>query len=244
MDNQVYQQIYDLELRHWWFQGRRKIIFDLIRRTIGSGARAVLDIGCGTGLNAELFRRLGARVTGLESSDVAIAQAKERFPELNIIKGEFPGVTLDDRFQIVTLFDVLEHFQDDLAALQGVYSLLEDGGYAVVTVPAFSFLWTEHDELAHHKRRYTKLFLQNRLEESGFSVVRASYFNTLLFCPILVIRILRKLFRLRKGSSDFFMVPDFFNKILASLFGAERFLLRLINLPFGVSIIAIARKQC
>lgn len=242
MDSQIYQQIYDLELRHWWFQGRRRIIFDWIRHTIGSGTRNILDIGCGTGLNAKLFKQLGAKVTGLESSDVAIAQTKERFPELNIIKGEFPQVTFKSRFQIVTLFDVLEHFQSDLAALRGVYSLLENGGYAVITVPAFSFLWAEHDELAHHKRRYTKSLLQKRLEESGFSVVRASYFNTLFFFPILIIRMLRNLFGLRKGLSDIFMIPEPFNTVFASLFGWERFLLRFMDFPFGVSIIAVAKK--
>lgn len=242
MDRQIYQQIYDWELHHWWFQGRRRIIFDWIRRTISLGARTILDIGSGTGLNAEFFKQLGAKVTGLESSDVAIAQAKERFPALPIIKGEFPRVTLSNRFQMVTLFDVLEHFQDDLAALQGVYSLLEDGGYVVVTVPAFSFLWAEHDELAHHKRRYTKALLQKRLEESGFSVVRASYFNMLFFFPILVVRVCRRFLGFRKGLSDIFMIPEPFNTVFASLFGWERFLLRFMNLPLGVSIIAIAKK--
>lgn len=242
MDKQIYQQIYDLEFRHWWFQGRRKIIFDWIRNTIGFEARTILDIGSGTGLNAELFKQLGAKVTGLESSDVAIAQTKERFPGLNIIKGEFPGVVLSDRFQIVTLFDVLEHFQDDLVALRSVHSLLEDGGYAVITVPAFSFLWAEHDELAHHKRRYTKPLLQKRLAESGFSVVRASYFNILFFLPIFFIRLFRRFLGFRKGLSDIFMIPEPFNTVFAFIFGLERFWLRFMNLPFGVSIIIIAKK--
>ena len=243
MDKQIYQQIYDLELRHWWFQGRRKIIFDCIRRTIGSEPRTVLDIGCGTGLNAKLLQQLGAKVTGLESSDVAIAQAKERFPELNIIKGEFPQVTISDRFRVITLFDVLEHFEDDLAALQGVYSLLEDGGYAIIAVPAFSFLWSEHDELAHHRRRYTKSLLQKRLEESGFSIVRASYFNMLFFPAIFAVRIFQKFLGSRRGHADFFMMPEPVNAVFAFLFGLERFLLRFMNLPFGVSIIVIARKH-
>lgn len=243
MERQLYKEMYDIEKNHWWFLGRRKILFDVMRRTINGKTERVLDVGCGTGLNALFLERIGGRVYGLEASDEAIAMAKERNPRLMIIKGEFPHVEIKDRFDLITLFDVLEHCENDLAALRKIHSLLNHDGYAVFTVPAFSFLWSEHDELAHHKRRYTASELRQKLEHAGFEVIRTSYFNAFLFLPAAIFRVLRKLLGLWKGSSDFFMLPAPLNSVLAFMFGSERFFLRFVDFPFGVSIIAIAQKR-
>ena len=241
MEKQLYQEMYDLEENHWWFVGRRKILFDITKRKVGRVGR-ILDIGCGTGVNAKWLGELGKEVYGVEMSDEAIGLAKKRTPNLRVIKGEFPNLEINDRFDLITLFDVLEHFEDDIAAMRKIRGMLNPGGCAVFSVPAFSFLWSEHDLLAHHKRRYTARELQGKLVQAGFYPVRITYFNTFLFMPILFFRFMRKILGLRGGKTDFFMAPAPFNFLLAKLFGAERFLLRFINFPFGVSLIAIAKK--
>jgi len=179
---------------------------------------------------------------GVEMSDEAIELAKNRMPNLKIVKGEFPQVAINERFDLITLFDVLEHLEDDEESIRKIKEMLKPGGYAVFSVPAFSFLWSEHDELAHHRRRYTARELREKLTRAGLYPIKITYFNTFLFLPILTFRFLRKLLRFRGGKTDFFMAPEPINKCLAALFGAERFLLRLIDFPFGVSLLAIAKK--
>lgn len=233
--------MYELEEKHWWFVGRRRVLCDSIKRKVGKTEK-ILDIGCGTGINAKWLGELGKEVYGVEISDEAIEFAEKRTPNLKVIQGEFPNIEINDRFDLITLFDVLEHFEDDSDALKKIGALLNPGGYAVFSVPAFSFLWSEHDELAHHKRRYTARELREKLVQAGFYPVKITYFNTFLFLPILLFRFMRKTFGLRGGKTDFFMAPAPINQVLAQLFGAERFLFRFVDFPFGVSLLAIAKK--
>lgn len=242
MEKQLYKEMYEIEEKHWWFRGRRKILFDVLRRQVGRTGK-VLDIGCETGVNAQWLGKLGDGISGIEMSDDAIGLAKKRTPNLKIIKGEFPNIGINERFDLITLFDVLEHFEDDIGALTKIGSLLNPGGHAVFSVPAFSFLWSEHDLLAHHKRRYSARELKEKLIQAGFSPVRITYFNTFLFWPIFLFRLIRKFSGLYGGKTDFFMAPEPLNKMLSGIFGAERFLLRFINLPLGISLLAIAKKR-
>jgi SAM-dependent methyltransferase len=241
MEKQLYQEMYNIEEKHWWFVGRRKILFEITKRKIGKVGQ-VLDIGCGTGVNAKWLGELGEEVYGVEMSDEVIELAKKRTPNLKVIKGEFPNIEISERFDLITLFDVLEHFEDDSDALKKIGALLNPGGYAVFSVPAFPFLWSEHDELAHHKRRYTARELREKLIQAGFSPVRITYFNTFLFLPIFLFRLMRKLLGLRGGKTDFFMAPEPSNFLLAKLFGAERFFLRFTDFPFVVSLLAVVKK--
>jgi SAM-dependent methyltransferase len=243
MENKLYQELCDLEERHWWFVGRRRIIFDLINREIPEVLSRALDIGCGTGFNAELLRSRAKEVWGLEASGEMAEEAGKRAPGVVVVEGVFPEARIGLQFNLITLFDVLEHLEDDRAALEKIHSLLEPGGYAVFTVPAFSFLWSEHDDLAHHKRRYAMPELNRLLDAAGFSIQRLTYFNTFLFAPIWLLRRARRIAEFRRGSSDFFIAPSAINRILASFFGAERFFLRRMDFPFGVSLFAVARKK-
>ena len=146
-----------------------------------------------------------------------------------------------ENFAVVTAFDVIEHIDDDLAALQSMYGLLHSEGFFVCTVPAFNFLWSEHDNLNHHKRRYTKGELQRKLETVGFKVLKISYFNTLLFPVIWGVRLAGRL--LGKAGSDFVIPAWWINKILTLLFSAERLMLNYVSYPFGVSLLAIGQKE-
>lgn len=228
---------------HWWFRGRRAVILDVLQR-FAPHRGALLDVGLGTGLNASLFKKLGFEVEGVENAPEAVAIAKQLAPDVLVVEPSFPSDTLStERYSVVTMLDVLEHLEDDTEALRCAARILKPGGIVLITVPAFAFLWTRHDELAHHYRRYRRQELKARLHAAGFELQLASYYNFFLFPAIALVRLITKVLGRHKEGSDFDATPGFLNTPLAILFGLERFLLRLVSLPFGVSLIAVARKH-
>lgn len=229
---------------HWWFRGRREIIFSTLKNFIKEPINSILDIGSGTGKNTEQLKKIfNSEVMGLENSDEAINISSKKYNWLKIIKGNFPEDLPDKKFDLITFLDCLEHIPDDIFSLKEANNALNKDGYLFITVPAFQFLWTEHDALAHHIRRYTKKDLENKLISSGFKIVKISYFNFFLFTPIAAIRQLKKFFKIKTNSSDFFNLPPFLNSLLSWFFGLESKFLRFLNFPFGVSLLALAKKE-
>ncbi|OGF64228.1 hypothetical protein A2661_00590 [Candidatus Giovannonibacteria bacterium RIFCSPHIGHO2_01_FULL_45_24] len=243
MERAQYIELYNTEKDHWWFRGRRRIISECLRLFCPQKVERALDIGCGTGFNAVLLGNFSKNVFGLDFSDVAADLAKKLNPDFTLIKGEFPEIKLDEQYNVITLLDVLEHIEDDVAALKRIEELLAPGGLALITVPAFDFLWTEHDKLLHHKRRYAKPGLMSLIRSrTNLTIKKISYFNAFMFLPILVFRYLRRAFNLGEGESDFFMLPKPLNYALEKIFSLEAKILRLANFPFGVSIICVLQK--
>lgn len=243
MDKSLYSEMASLETRHWWFLGRRIIIFDVIKRFCGSPSGKALDVGLGTGINGEFLSKAGYLVDGVEDSDEAMRFVEKNYPSLSVLKTSFPSSSIrSESYKLVTMLDVIEHIEDDMSALKAAHRALVPGGHVVVTTPAFSFLWTKHDELAHHKRRYRKKDLKRKLEEAGFETIFISYFNFFLFPAISAFRILGKLISKEGITSDFSSTPNFLNLPFTKLFSSERFLMRYFSLPFGVSIIAVGKK--
>lgn len=244
MDKKLFKEIDDIEQSHWWFCGRRKIIVGALNAFVDSKKNTALDIGFGTGLNANLLKEFANTVYGLDPSDEAIELSKKRSPEMQVFKGNFPEYNFGKTYDIIILFDVLEHIENDSNAVTALEKLLNIGGVALITVPAFPSLWTEHDVVAHHYRRYSARRLRDLiLNNSALSVKKLSYFNSFLFFPIFIFRFIRKTFNLGKGSSDFFLFPDVFNKLFYLIFSFESYLLRYINLPIGVSLLCVVKKQ-
>ncbi len=234
------------ERRHWWFVGRRRIVASLLDSALG-GARdlRILDIGCGTGGMIPVLSRFG-RVTGIDPSEEAIRYSREQYgAQADLCRVDFPReAPPGGPYDLVTLFDVLEHLDDDGGALGKVAGLLKEEGLLVLTVPAHRFLWSPHDDINHHRRRYACRELRERIAGAGLVLHRMTYFNTFLFPVVWGTRSLRRRLS-RKGDrrSDFRIQRDWINNLLSSLFGAERFLLRGTNLPFGVSILAVAGRR-
>jgi SAM-dependent methyltransferase len=244
-----YQTMFALENAYWWFVARRDLVEEWLTDELATpdGApvdepRKIFDIGCGTGANGRMLARFGD-VYGTDMAQEALAFSRQRglsrLARSRIESLCFP----ENTFDIITALDVLEHVDDDLAGLGEVFRVCKPGGTLLVTVPAYGFLWSEHDEALHHRRRYTASELRNKLSVSGFDIERISYFISLLFLPVLALRFwqnLRK--RSVRPQTGLIIPPPFVNQLLVWLLAFERLLVRFFNLPLGVSIICVARK--
>lgn len=242
MEKDLYLTHYQIQKKHWWFVVKTKIILDTIRKYLAPKEnRKILDIGCGAGLMLSSLTEVG-ETFGMDMSDDAIEFCRKNFAG-TIKKGFLPdGIPYEkDFFDLVVALDVIEHVDNDVEALAAMRNLLNATGKAVITVPAYMFLWSEHDDLNQHKRRYSLGELRDKLTKSGFTIEKISYFNTFLFPVIYVIRKLNNILK-RRGGSDFDMPGTTVNYALKQIFGFEKYLLRLFNLPFGVSILAVVRK--
>jgi SAM-dependent methyltransferase len=241
MEPHLYEELDRLQETHWWFLGRRAVIGAVLERRLPRREqRRILDVGCGTGGMLALLSRFG-HVEGLEGSDAALALCQARFGDsIRLVKGQIPqDVPQDHAYDLVTLFDVLEHLGSPVAGLSAIRGALKPDGRLVITVPAFQFLWSAHDELHHHFRRYTRSLLVQQLQAAGFEVEWSSYFNALLFPPIAAVRLLQKV-RSSRPASDLEPTPGLLGRILEQIFAAERHLVPRLPLPAGVSLVAIA----
>lgn len=242
MNIEMYRIFFEIQKKHWWFVTKKSIVIDTIHRYFHTKADVkVLDIGCGSGLMLSALERIG-QTYGMDMSDEAISFSKELFSG-RVEKGFLPNqVPFDkDFFNLITALDVIEHIDEDVEALKAIRALLVADGKAVITVPACMWLWSNFDEMNEHKRRYTLAELKQKLELAGFSIEKISYYNTILFPVVFVVRMLNNLLG-RNGSSDMDMPNKPLNFILEKIFGFEKYLLRFINLPFGVSVIAVVKK--
>lgn len=240
----MYTEMDSMEATHWWFSGRRRVALDFLKRYCGKHRGRLLDIGVGTGLNAAYFQEMGFSVSGVEPSVEAAMIAQRKAPNLQIIATEFPSAEIvSGSYDVVCLLDVLEHLKDDRTAMQEVARVLSPGGKVFITVPAYRFLWSSHDERAHHFRRYRRRELRALFSDAGLRPLQVSYYNFFLFPPIALVRLVTKISGDTDTRSDFARTPAFLNSLLGHIFGAERLLLRLVSLPFGVSLIAVAEKD-
>lgn len=240
----TYPILYKVEQSHWWHVGRRRIIASFLERILGevtdSPAR-ILDVGCGTGANLLLLSKYGD-AEGVDISDDALAFCRERGLQ-KVKKGaaeELPYA--DESFDLVSALDVVEHLDDDLAALKEMKRVLRPGGRVFLFVPTFMFLWGLQDDVSNHRRRYRLPELRRLLEQAGFEVERTSYANITFFLPILLIRRLMRLTGIKAESENSINVPAL-NGVLGWLLGAEGTVLRYMNLPFGVSGLCVARRK-
>jgi SAM-dependent methyltransferase len=242
MNIDMYRIFFEVQKKHWWFVTKKEIVLDTIDRHLNKqGDTKVLDIGCGSGLMLNALEDIG-QTFGMDMSDDAISFSKEIFNG-KVEKGFLPDqIPYEENFfNLITALDVIEHVDRDIDSLKAIHSHLVSDGKAVITVPAYMFLWSKFDELNEHKRRYTLTELNAKLVQAGFTVEKISYFNTLLFPIVFVVRMLNNVLK-RDGSSDIDMPSWPLNLALEKIFGIEKYLLKFISLPFGVSVLAVVRK--
>ncbi len=243
MQPETYRVMARVEEIHWWFRARRDILAATIEKLAAGPMARILEAGCGTGGNLamlERFGRLHAFEPDAEAREVAQGKASFRIDPGGLPDGVPDG--LHD-LDLVCAFDVLEHIDDDRAAAATLLEILREGGHLILTVPAYTWLWSRHDDAVQHKRRYTRELLTDTLRDAGFDIVRCSYFNTLLFPLVAVIRLGRRVLGLEgDGTQEMALPGRLLNRVLYGLFGLERHLLAHVDLPFGVSLLAVARR--
>jgi len=247
MDISMYQDFYNLEEKHWWFLGRRKIVFSMLNKYLLNGSQLrILDVGCGTGATLRELEKYG-HATGIDISEQAVKFCKLRGCQ-DVHKIDQWGLFFEDyTFDVVVALDVIEHIADDCAALSEYYRVTKQNGILVVTVPAYNFLWGAHDELNDHKRRYVANDLKNKVEKAGFAVRKLTYFNTFLFPFVLLVRMGQRVTKMINGryeaASDLKLYHSGINDFLKTAFVLEERLLRKYDFLFGVSLLCVAKKS-
>jgi SAM-dependent methyltransferase len=239
LEDHVYQQLYDLEDGHWWFRGRRAVLWALLRRAGLPERPRVLDAGCGTGRNLAEFGRLGT-ARGVDPSPQAIAFCRRRGLGDVAEAGLEALPFADGAFDLILATDVLEHVQLDDVAASELRRVAAPGALLVVTVPAYRWLWSHHDDSHHHLRRYSAPRLRARLSAAGWRPVLLTYFNTLLLPPIALVRLTAR----RRRRTDYELTEGPLNRVLELPMRAEAALIeRGWRFPAGVSIGAVCRAQ-
>ncbi|HST36308.1 MAG TPA: class I SAM-dependent methyltransferase [Allosphingosinicella sp.] len=238
MERIVYDRMAEIDQLHWWYRARREILSDLIERKIALPADArILEVGCGTGHNLAMLGAFG-RVDAIEVDRAARAIASQRLGHavLDAPLPTLPGVP-DRSYDLIAILDVIEHIDEDVAGLTGLAAKLKPGGRILITVPAFPWMWSAHDVVNHHKRRYTRKTLQALVRDAGLKLEFMSWFNSLLFPLAATARLAGRL--TGKEDSDDKLPPRAVNWLFEKIFGVERYALGRLPFPPGVSLVAI-----
>jgi SAM-dependent methyltransferase len=241
---QVYElQTHRVEDRHWWYRGRRRIL-DRVISGLGLAADArILDAGCGSGRNMVELARYGA-VTGIELSPLSVQAARSR--EVGeVVAGSVTEMPLAaDSFDLAVCLDVIEHLEDDRGALRELRRVVAPGGALLVTVPAYQWLWSNHDTVNQHRRRYSRTTLLHVAAQAGWRCERITYFNSLLLPIAIALRALERARPPRGESSlDLWLPPAPLNRVLEQPLNLEAAIIRRNghSLPAGLSLLAVFR---
>lgn len=240
MDRVVYSQMHTSEERHWWFVARRRILASVLQKTLPLVPdRRILELGCGSGGNFEMLRQFG-EIWGMELDPQARQLAADR-GLATVAEGRLPGqIPFEGAFDLICLLDVLEHLEFDQESLEAAAARLAVHGRILITVPAFSFLWSSHDVAHHHFRRYTRARLRSLLPRAGLREVTSTYFNTFLFPPICAIRLLSRLIGRTSAASHVGEPGQFTNRLFSAIFASERHFIPGMGFPYGVSLLLVA----
>ncbi|MEO8772232.1 MAG: class I SAM-dependent methyltransferase [Ferruginibacter sp.] len=248
MNKEYVQQYAKLEREHWWFLVRQKIILQFLKKYISPGDQQlqVLNIGAAGGGSSEFLKTFGT-VVSVETEPLFIDYLRKQ--NFNITEASISHLPFkDNSFDLVCAFDVIEHVEDDANAMKEMERVCKKDGNVCITVPACKSLWSQHDVVNGHYRRYKKNDLQSLFEKTiQLKPIETTYFNSLLFLPILITRKMSNQFRKNKKETEsdftYFKTPALGNSVLKKIFGLELPLMKLFHFPIGASLIALLKKK-
>jgi len=224
---------------HPWFRARLIFVEDILSSFESKDVK-ILDFGCGSGAALDVCKHLGFKQTlGLDVSDYCIESTRQKGIRAEKIGTEFPEIK--EVFDLILCLDVLEHLQDDVDYLSKLRKLLRDNGRILVSVPAHQFLWSSHDDLNHHFRRYSRKSIERLVKDSGLTIVEIRNWNSLLF-PLFVFSRIQSRFKRSSGASEFNSPPNILSKILFFILRQEAIHKFFGRLP-GLSIVALLRFE-
>lgn len=238
MEKCIFDEMIELETSHWWYRARRDIITQVLNKYFkGQDNLRILDVGCGTGSYLRLLKKFG-QVLGLEPNRSMAEYCQNQ--GLKIINCQIENYQSKQKFNLITLFDVLEHIKDDRKTIRILTNLLNKEGYLLITAPAFRGLWSRHDQVCHHYRRYKTKTIENLLGNE-FKLIYISYYNFFLFPAIFVGLKIKHFFKTDHLPTK--LPNKLINQWLYKIFSSEK---KLIaggkKMPFGVSLILLAQK--
>lgn len=241
MEKSVYLRQINYQKTHWWFEGRRRLIYSLLRKFLRSSKKLkILDFGCGSGTNINVLKKIG-KVEAFEKDKTTreyLSYKYKNFSNVKIIK----KIKSNNLYDVILAADVIEHIKNDKKIIFFLKSKLKKNGVILITVPAYNFLFSKKDIILKHYRRYSYTNFK-KLIEKDFEIIKISFYNFFLFLPISIITIIFKLLRYdyieKVEKTPFFLI----NKILLTILNFENILLKFTNFPFGVSLLFIGKKK-
>ena len=241
MKEKVYHDMAEQQQSHWWFRARRKILYAILDKHLPSRNLKILEVGCGTGGNLLMLKRYG-EVFAMEMDEFALKHVAETF-DIDVRFGRLPDdIPFDGKFDVVCLFDVLEHIEDDGTALLKIQERLNPNGTIILTVPSHQWLYGSHDKMLHHFRRYSTAALKKLVSINNLKIIKFSHFNFLLF-PLLVLARLMDLINKPEESTGYKTPNVFLNGLLYTTFSLERYIVDAVSFPFGGSAFVILKNN-
>lgn len=247
MDRSFLDDYFKMEREHWWFRVREGIILDQFRSMIYKAKPLnILNVGAATGRSSEMLESFG-QIQSIEYDQPSYQFCRDVL-KMMIDQGSITELPYpDNAYDCVCAFDVVEHVEDHQTAISELFRVCKPGGKIFITVPAFMSLWSNHDVVNHHFRRYRKQQTLDLFSANGGRLLRTTYFNFFLFMPIFMVRSVQRIFSRKKQEE---LKPDndmiesgLINTIFQSIFSFERSLLKKMNFPFGVSMMVVWEKQ-
>lgn len=243
-DAALFEAIAEAEPGSFWFRARSRLIVSTLRRHFPR-AQSLLEVGCGTGFVLGAIREAfpEIRLVGAELFPEGLEVARRRLPDLELVELDATRMPYVDEFDVVGAFDVLEHIDDDVAALHGIRKALRPGGGAVLLVPQHPRLWSRMDVVAGHARRYTRRELLRKVRDAGLEPVQATSFVSTLLPALVVSRVARRVLR-RPYDPVAELRPTALNRVFERVLDGERRLIeRGLSLPVGGSLLVVARRR-